>query len=679
MGRIALPRLPTFSIRGKIAALICLAIGANLVIGAAYYMSRNVSVAAYSDREQVQAAVEALDALRLGIAEARAGEQRFLIDGTSSSAQAFAQAADEARKALLAFGAAGASGIDADTHKRLLAAFDEYRAAVANIVAARSVLGFADELSTRRSDTGGVEEPKGLTARLSKAILVLRSRTQEELEFNASQEVLRLHAALATLAETETKLVAYSLPEYEAALRRRLSEFRALARSASIDEQYRAALADGLVAYEGLFDERAAASQTLATATSAVEPAHRAVQGLLGMVRDKLRLKAQAADAAYAAVRSSSDSVVTLAIGFAFVSLVAFGIWSAGDIIRAVAQISSAMTQLTQGKLDVALPHAERRDEIGVMTRAVQVFRENAVARRRLEAEQTREHADQAARQRAIEGLIAVFRSEAQEVLTAVNAKMRQLQELGQALAASAEQTAGCATGAVSASEQASARVATIAGAAEELAACIAEIGKQVGQASRVVERATIEARSTNDTVTGLAKAANRIGEIVTLISDIADQTNLLALNATIEAARAGAAGKGFAVVASEVKLLASQTARATQEIESQIAAVQTATGQAVAAIRAITTTMEEVNGHTCSIAAAMDQQATATAAINHNVQEAATWARDVASHMAVIGPGIAETKQSAAAAEHAGVEVAENAARLRATVNRFLDDVAAA
>ena len=305
------------------------------------------------------------------------------------------------------------------------------------------------------------------------------------------------------------------------------------------------------------------------------------------------------------------------------------------------------------------------------------VTHEDVTARHKAEKERDSMSA-QEARRRAADAAIAAFRERVEAVLKTVGDSAAAMKATATALSGSSEKTSHRAEGAVSASNEASTNVTTAATAAEELLRSIAEISRQLGHTTEVVGHAASEAKSTNDHVAGLAKAAQKIGDVVKLIQAIAEQTNLLALNATIEAARAGESGKGFAVVASEVKSLAVQTAKATKEIDGQISAVQAMTAGAVEAIGRIAARMQEINAHASSVAASVGQQNAATGEITHNVASAAKETREVAAVLGEVAGAIAETSSSAQMLLAAADAVEEAAVNLRGEVDGFLRQVAA-
>ncbi|MBR0741833.1 cache domain-containing protein [Bradyrhizobium liaoningense] len=319
------------------------------------------------------------------------------------------------------------------------------------------------------------------------------------------------------------------------------------------------------------------------------------------------------------------------------------------SVTRPLARITGLTERLAAGDVAFDVPYTDRRDEVGGLAKALAVFKDNASAFSRMHAEQQelKQKADDEKR-RAMVDLAGKFEASVQAVVRDVFNEARAMQQAAQGMSETANKATDRASFVAAACQQASSNVQTVASAAGELSASITEISQRVAQAATVADKAAADGQRTNDTVQGLAAAAHKIGEVIDLINQIASQTNLLALNATIEAARAGEAGKGFAVVASEVKSLASQTARATDEIGAQITAIQAETNEVVGNIESIRATIMEVNEISSSIAAAVEEQGAATQAIAHSVQEAASGTDQVSQNISGVTDATAETGEVA-------------------------------
>jgi methyl-accepting chemotaxis protein len=384
-----------------------------------------------------------------------------------------------------------------------------------------------------------------------------------------------------------------------------------------------------------------------------------------------------AEEAAAAATRTTGLFMTLLLCALALAGLVTVAI--SRMIARPIVGMTRVMTALSSGDKQIDVPDTARADEIGHMAKAVLVFKENMLRADALAAEQARDREAKEARAQRLEASAHAFDRRVGDVVRAVSAATTQLQSSAQAMSATAEQTNRQAGVVASASEEATSNVQTVASAAEELSSSISEIGRQVSESSNITQQAVADADRTNAAIETLAEGAQRIGDVVKLINDIAGQTNLLALNATIEAARAGEAGKGFAVVASEVKSLATQTAKATDDIAAQVAAIQTSTQNSVGAIKGIAETIRKVSGIATAIASAVEQQGSATQEIARNVQQAAAGTSEVSSNIAGVTKAASETGQAASQVLAAAQDMAHQAESLRTEVEHFLAEVKAA
>jgi methyl-accepting chemotaxis protein len=405
------------------------------------------------------------------------------------------------------------------------------------------------------------------------------------------------------------------------------------------------------------------------------------LQAKVRAVADRLnaRVEERAKDA-HEQYESTSRLLLILAVSGILVGGVLGFLVGQYGVAHPIRAIVALLQQLASGNYAIAVHSDDRADEVGEVAKTAMVFKENGLAKIRLEAEQ-KEQEKRAVEQRKADMLRLAdgFEAAVGEIVETVSSASTELEASASTLTRTAERSQHVTTMVAAASEEASTNVQSVASATEELSSSVNEISRQVQDSARMASEAVGQARNTTDRVGELSKAAARIGDVVELINTIAGQTNLLALNATIEAARAGEAGRGFAVVASEVKALAEQTAKATGEIGQQISGIQAATQDSVTAIREISGTIEQLSEISSTIAAAVEEQGAATQEISRNVQQAAQGTHQVSSNIADVQRGSAETGSASAQVLSAAQLLSRDSNRLKLEVGKFLSSVRAA
>jgi methyl-accepting chemotaxis protein len=408
-----------------------------------------------------------------------------------------------------------------------------------------------------------------------------------------------------------------------------------------------------------------------------IKPANMKLQTLVGArVQNNLDAVEASKTAATETAATANSLLTIVALVGTAISLTLLAWIVLATVVRPIGGITKSMEEIAGGNLNANISGADRQDEVGTLARALDVFKQNAIERLRLEDREKAEVATREARQAKIESATRRFDQAIIAALAGIKGDVNQLHSSSQALSSNADQTQRQSTAVSAATEEATTNVETVSSASTELSASIHEISRQVQASASITQEAAREAQDATSKIGGLAEAAQKIGEVVNLINDIASQTNLLALNATIESARAGEAGKGFAVVANEVKHLAGQTAKATDEIGAQIARVQDETKAAVASIVGISATIDKINELSSAIASAVEEQGAATAEIARNVEQASAGTREVATNISGVAQAATETGQMAQSVYTAANSLMQQSTQLEHEVENFLREV---
>jgi methyl-accepting chemotaxis protein len=647
----------------KIAAIGLVGI-AGLFLVSAIYLS------GLSSQEQHRKAVAqaneiagVMKRLSDGLLQARQAEKEFLLRSDESFAKAHLDLSKTIHEDLEAM--------------KQLAGKSGYGELVGNVIAIRrgieSYTTHFTALAAARQQLG-LDENSGQEGALRKSVHFVESKLKE---FDQP----RLAVLMLMMRRHEKDFMLRRQMKYGDEIKKRAEEFSAVLAASTIPAESQKDIAEKLDAYQRDFFAWMNTADELAFERQAVTDAYAQIDPQIASFQQTVERIRTAQESAEVAARENTTMrmqvailVITLGVGAAVYLL-------GRAVSRPLRTMTTAMSELAAGKFDIILPGVTRRDEIGEMARAIETFKAKAVEKAQLDAQHEQARTGAAAQERRSEmhRLAAGFEAAVGGIVEAVSSTSSQLVGAARLLTTTADATQTLSAKVATASEQASANVQSAAAASEQLAIAVDEINRQVTESGKIAGEAVKQVDQTDARIGELSQAAGRIGEVVRLITAIAEQTNLLALNATIEAARAGAAGKGFAVVASEVKQLATQTAKATEEIGSQISGMQAATQVAVGAIKEIGVTIKRIATISAAISAAVDQQGSAAQEITRNVNGAAHSASQVAGSIGDVARGAGDTGTASNQVLASAGALSKESARLKTEVEKFLAGVRAA
>ncbi|WP_148219183.1 methyl-accepting chemotaxis protein [Azospirillum sp. B510] len=628
------------------------------ILGAVFHIESSRQDEIRQQAEQAVLRTETLKTLRIQLLNGRRVEKDFLLRRDADLPGRHAGLITEMAGTLDGLLAVLPPGAAADRLRRAggeLAAYGRQFAEVAD-----------------RQGRIGLDENKGLQGTLRGAVHSAEASL-------ARHDDQRLLAGLLMMRRHEKDFLARGDGKYVDSFGAAVAAFLKALDGSAVPETERASIRAAIDSYRRDFTALAAALLGLSGEIRKMSDIYGRLEPLLMEAELEQKAERAAAEAGYAAIRDEVRRIIWLSLVTVAVLGLAGALLVGRSIAGSVSRLTRSMRRIAAGDLEAAVDGTGRRDEIGEMAQSLLVFRTNAADLRRMQAEQEAQKArGEEERRRQTRELADRFETAMHGVVAQLSASAGRMQDSSRALSVMAEDGRARATSVAAATEQTSANVQTVAASSQQMAASIGELTRQITESAVIARRAAECAQTTNGSVRALSDQAQRIGEVVTLISSIASQTNLLALNATIEAARAGEAGKGFAVVASEVKTLATQTARATEEIAAQIEAMQRATGGAVESIAEIDRTIGEINSIATGAASAIEEQDAAMREIARNVQQAARGTQDIATSIGGVQRTADGTGEAAQQVMEAANTLHRDTENLSREVDRFVSSVRA-
>ena len=645
------------SLKGQISLLVGLSLAAFLAFGFLYYNSARKQEEFSARNEQIRVIHDSALKINIAFLEARRQEKDFLNRKSEDQVKAHGLAIQTAQNLLTELNSAHLSNELDNNLRNAAKAIQEYAELFSKAVSLQTQLGLNERLGLSgqmRTSVHQIESTLKNYQNDALAVLMLQMRRHEK-DFLARKDLAYLEQ-----------------------MKKRDEEFRqALPSAANIPSAAHAEILRLMTSYHADFEAITAKTMELDTVLKDMDRVYSLGMAVVKNIEtDTLTTLEQSEDQLQSTEASARRMILFTLLGAAaFVSLFGFAI--ARHIYRSLSDMSKAMLNLANGQLDTPIPSEKRQDELGKMAQAMAVFRDNTRRVGDLNRQQEQQEQDNIKRRRMdMLNMAKTLEDQVGSMVTGISDNATEVHSSVHSVAAASNEAVEALNQVLRAAGETSHSVQTVASASEELSASINEIAARVATASTISGNAVHEAHEADQLVHGLAEAVERIGQVITLITDIASQTNLLALNATIEAARAGDAGKGFAVVAGEVKSLANQTARATEEISSQIEAVQSATTQAVSAISNVTDTIVKVNEISVAVAASVEEQGTATNEIAGNAERVSELAVEVRDTVEQLNHKMKDIQHNAGSSSRQSEEAAQNIDKLQRSVSDFLDSI---